>query len=919
MSLVPRQVNDSTQQFEQPAPKGDGPAFVDLVAACLERIEEDGSAALEAFCREHPQHEEALRRVVSELSASGMLESAEGGDADMFPDRLGEFHLLERIGVGGMGVVYRAEQGSLRRQVALKLIRPDYLYFPGAKQRLQREVEAVARLDHPGIVSVLTVGEDGGIPYFAMEFVNGCSVAQVLRELKGQDPKTLTGANLQDTVQRLCPDPTSRGDAFGSPQLFQGTWAEACTRVARMVAEALDHAHERGIVHRDIKPSNVMLTPGGRVLVVDFGLATLQAAPKLTQTGSTLGSLAYMAPEMVRGDAHDERIDVYSLGVTLYEMLTLRHAFEGDDAAAVQTRILEANVENPRNINGAVTRDLETVCLAAMEPDPGRRYPRCGDFADDLTNLLERRPVLARRAGPLLRAVRWVQRHKAATAALVAVVVVPLFFLFQQMAANRQIDVALQKAQENYERSQQNFGTALAAVDRLLGRMSHKTLRHVPQMSELRWNMLQDTLKFCEELLAKEPDNVELLRRTAYTASVFGSLSMYRGKREEARESFERAMVLYDELVSLSPADRLTPVGKVCDYAAVVVDLGDPGRALDLCDKALAWCDRFTEEDNKDGKAAAVRALINRQRGMALHFLGRPEERDEAIAQCIADMEEVVKQHPGYVNHRFELGKTYILQGNHAVADKHLQEAVGSYVRAEELLEVVARELPKNQDAHASVGRALNRHTHVLMLQHSYPEMEKISRRAAAIFARLVKDYPQILDFHSNLGTAHHHIALALVNQRRPREAEPEIAKAIAAQQHAYDRRPDSARYGQVLANHYYLQSIIRSRLGDHAGVRESVESFVRYRPKMDAYVSACGMLSLCVKLARRDKSLNETDRARLVDAYGTAAEDQLEAGVKAGFRNADAVRASDLDHIRERPRFRRILTQIRELQESGK
>jgi eukaryotic-like serine/threonine-protein kinase len=432
-----------------------GSALRDLVVECLARMEQDGPAALDALCSERPEQAAALRSMVGRLRDVGLVggrlldgHPPEGGD-DRFPERLGEFRLLARLGGGGMGVVFRAEQTALERQVALKLIRPELLYFSGARERFRREVAAVARLGHPGIVPVLTGGEEGGIPWFAMELVHGATLAELLDALSGHEPARLTGADLRAALARVMDSragtsastsastgaSTGAGAGAGASagasagtsalpgeaaeRLFGGTWAAACLHVARAVAEALQHAHERGVLHRDVKPSNIMLTPDGRVLLLDFGLAQAAGSTRVTRTGSHLGSLEYMSPEQVRGDhaAVDARSDVYSLGATLFELLALRTPFSGADEEDTRQRILDGRCPALRDLNAAVPRDAETVCQAAMERLAARRYATAAALGQDLGAVLARRPIAARRPGAVDKARRWTLRNPAGAAA----------------------------------------------------------------------------------------------------------------------------------------------------------------------------------------------------------------------------------------------------------------------------------------------------------------------------------------------------------------------------------------------------------------------------------------------------------------------------------------------------------------------
>ena len=395
-----------------PRPDEDDPVEV-LMASCLERPEAEHRDALERACDTHPEHAAELRRRFALLDGMGLIgESA--AEVSQLPEQLGDFRPLSEIGSGGMGIVYRAEQVSLGREVAIKLVRPDYLYFPGARERFRREVEAVARLKHPGVVPVHAVGEERGLPYLAMELVEGCTLAEVLEQLTGRDPERLTGDDLADAIAAR-----AGVDVARSPDsIFARSWAEAMIELVRQMADALAHAHEVGILHRDVKPSNVMVDARGRAMLLDFGLSSEGGSERLTRSGTRAGTLLYMAPEQVRGGELDARTDVYALGVTLYECLTLQPPHRGASALEIQSSILAGAPTPVRRRNPRVSRDAEAVCATALSPEPERRYSSARVLADDLANVLAHRPVLASPPGPWLALSRWTRRHPARAVAL---------------------------------------------------------------------------------------------------------------------------------------------------------------------------------------------------------------------------------------------------------------------------------------------------------------------------------------------------------------------------------------------------------------------------------------------------------------------------------------------------------------------
>jgi serine/threonine protein kinase/tetratricopeptide (TPR) repeat protein len=487
------------------APGSQEHAFLDLVAEAMACFEEGGRDSLERFLRDHPDRSEAVRERVHALGNVGLLLARTEDRVDGTPKQLGEYVLIERLGGGGMGIVYLAEQPSLKRQVALKLIRPEHLYFPNAKERFRREVEAVAGLQHPNIVQVYSVGEEEGLPYFTMERVHGVSLAVLIEELRTRRPDGLDDRMLHDLLEDLrgarnegpllaargetpldspgcesrplrrsssatCREVASssllaagflaraRSDAEFHHGLLEprgSSWNELCTRWLHDLASALDYTHSRGTLHRDLKPSNVMLTWSGQVKLLDFGLASSRESSTITRTGSVVGSLPYMAPEQIRGhrNAVTARTDVYALGVILYELLTLRHPYHEPPEPIETTRrkILEAIPAPIRSRNRAVSWELETVCMAAMDPDIRRRYPSAAALAQDLRNVLELRPIRARRPSALLRLRRLSQRHPAwsvgAVLGFLLFVVGPSAFAIYERQQSAHLRAAWDKAQ----------------------------------------------------------------------------------------------------------------------------------------------------------------------------------------------------------------------------------------------------------------------------------------------------------------------------------------------------------------------------------------------------------------------------------------------------------------------------------------
>ncbi len=337
-------------------------------------------------------------------------------EAEETPGCLGDFEILGELGRGGMGVVYEARQISLDRKVALKVLSLGPASSPATLARFRREARVAASLDHPGLVKILSFGNEGDTFFLAMELIEGASLSEILAEASRKEVSPLDGKAVGRIVASLC------GVPGGEAPAWKGGYVECVLELVRQVARALDYAHEAGIVHRDVKPSNIIVRPDGRAVLTDFGLARERGDPTMTMTGDFVGTPHYVSPEQARGGGVDGRSDVFSLGAALYELLTFEKPFDGDSTHQVLGRILARDPADPHRINPDLHPDLSAVVLKALEKDPSRRYRTAGAFAADLKAFLEYRPVSARRPGPAVKTLKWAKREpwKASLALLLA-------------------------------------------------------------------------------------------------------------------------------------------------------------------------------------------------------------------------------------------------------------------------------------------------------------------------------------------------------------------------------------------------------------------------------------------------------------------------------------------------------------------
>ena len=461
--------------------------------------------------------------------------------ASIPPQPLGDFKLIREIGRGGMGIVYEALQLSLGRSVAVKVLPLAAALDPNHLQRFKNEAQAAAQLHHTNIVPVYAVGCERSVHFYAMQLIDGQSLDDVIENLRAGKPGEGADSSPSQTLSVL----------------RQGRRTEYFRAVAKLglqAAEALHYAHQAGVVHRDIKPANLMVDRRGNLWITDFGLAQFYNETNLTRTGDMLGTLRYMSPEQASGRAAvlDQRTDVYSLGMTLYELLTLERALTGETRQQLLFQIGMAEPRSVRSIDKTIPPEWQTILAKATAKEPGERYASALALAEDLRRYLDDQPILARPPSALNRLAKWTRRHRSlAMSMIVTLILLAIGFGISTVLVAREqakTQAAYEAEEQQRIRAERNLSQARDAVN-FFTEVAADELPHNPQFSDARKHLLEVGLAYYQTFIDQsEGDSSLATEMTAAKAHVFSILTELSADDDRMRKLFDHHL-LEDESV----------------------------------------------------------------------------------------------------------------------------------------------------------------------------------------------------------------------------------------------------------------------------------------------------------------------------------------------------------------------------------
>jgi tetratricopeptide (TPR) repeat protein len=804
-------------------------ALLDLIYQEVVLLQEAGEAPqLEEYLSRFPQFATQLR---DQFEVDQALESALLSDAKTrldfrspraaaAPAAVPGYELLGELGRGGMGVVYKARQSRLKREVALKMILGGPHAAPAQLARFRTEAEAVARLQHPNIVQIYEVGEHNGLPYFSLEYVAGGTLAE---RLDGTPLPARDAAPLVETLAR-----------------------------------AIHYAHERGVVHRDLKPANILLASGGREppeglavsgagspsggsrpplargepKIADFGLAKqMEGSDVHTQSGTLLGTPSYMAPEQARGEAHavGPRTDVYALGAVLYELLTGRPPFRAASVMETVRQVIREEPVAPTRLVPGVPRDLETVCLKCLEKDPGRRYASAAALADDLGRFLRREPLLARPAGRWERAVKWARRRPLA-AALAGVVALAAGTLLAVWAG-----FTLELRRER-DRAEANFQRAMGAVDRMLTEVAHEDyLANDPQLEGKQRALLLKALEFYQEFLAEKSDDPVVRLKAGMAHKRVGDIHrLLKDDLERARQAYGQAIVLLGALTRAFPDDAEYRHALAESYNwRGELERTTPlhARAGDSFRQARALQERLVADFPRRPEYRRDLARSHYNLAILLREANRADEADAAFAEAIDTLQHLARRFPDEPAYARELARCQFNRGPVLRVRGKGLEAEEAYRQALTVLEDLVAKYPRRRAYRRELMVAYNNAGFYYGQRPPTPLLgaavagllaepqgrgpwlaaaalpggtptpglaraaaEALHRRALAVGRELVADAPDVSDYRSDLATTRLNLGLVLVNRDRAAAAR-EWEEARSLLRRLVEKRPGVPAY----------------------------------------------------------------------------------------------------------------------------
>lgn len=845
------------------------------------------------------------------------LEGATSGAAieDGTLRTLGDFRLIEEIGRGGMGVVYLAEQISLGRKVALKVLPFAAFLDSRCLQRFKQEAQAAAMLRHPNIVNVHCVGCERGVHYYAMELVEGESLLGVVERLRFATQSHVSSATHSEpsnqeqgvrttgadtTASRFCRETSTLAQfstqySHSRSQFFRGV-----ARSFIQIADAIHYAHEQGVVHRDLKPSNLLLDVRGHAWVTDFGLAQVQGDRSLTFSGDLLGTLRYMSPEQAEGrKLLDHRTDVYSLGATLYELLTLRPLLDGNDRQKLLLQLERHEAQAPRSIDTSIPKDLETIVLKAVALRPEDRYESAAEMAADLRRFVENRPVMARRVTRFGRVWRWVLRHRLVATLTIALVLMLLALSiigpvvairYARLAADEAS--ARQLADANRQDLQQLLNNTLTKTAESLGDQ--------PGLCVVQRQLLEEVARYYERLRKRSSDSPSIQREAARAYLDLAQVSSLLAGQPQADPLYARAIEILASLVEHEP-DVIEYQRALADARAVSgasLASHDLNRGLRELRDAVTLMERLLLADATDIANARQLIVCRILLGYSTALPGALDDANRQLSVATRSAQQLHEKDPGNEQDAFmcayaqdNLAAVLQMQGRFDEAEDLLRRSLATYEDLAEWAGTWVR-------GRSAYGDCKQKYSAVLNRLKRHPEAEVAALGAIEHVEAVLRGFPAMEWMQAVGDEAYAELAVSLAAQGRLNEAENAVRSGLRIWDVGDKQRPMS-RQRRGLGN--YRLGLLKLWQGDDGAARQCFEASLLLLTDLEDSLLLARILSTCPVRDMRKAEQGVVHARRSLHPQDPRRWQTL--GI-AQFRHGDPIsaRRSLLEAVRRRP-----------------
>ncbi len=821
----------------------------------LQALETGNSGKLTSWNERYADLAATLQEQLATLRELHGFTSSLGSDAvaeSPLPGWLGDYKLKREIGRGGMGVVFEAEDASLERRVALKVLPFAAILNDKQLARFRNEAQAAARLHHPHIVPVYAVGVDRGVHYYAMQYIDGRSLEDAISELsvydqsrgKGTPRPAADSTNVHTISQLNSTDPPSPAP-FPLSAKESTAYLRRIAFLTRDVAEALQHAHDLGILHRDIKPSNLLLDSSGHVWVTDFGLARVPGDIGVTSTGDVLGTARYMSPEQASGGRLfvDHRTDIYSLGITLYELATLRPAFPTETREQFLRHVTDTQPIAPSRLNRSIPSALEAIIVKAIEKDPARRYLSAQELATDLQRFLDGETPQAKRHWFRNRIRRWRERHRRLVTAVVAAGILTTFgslvttgLVLREQEHTRlalgEKSEALAEKHRSFLQAEEYYRTARLAVDKFGLQMSER-LAAVPGAEGVRREMLQETLHYYADFIGQAREDSKLQADVANALLKSGSLQEQLGDVHGAEHSYDQAEAALQTVLT---KENTTQPSVHRDLARVWNNRGLLRAREGRTDDALRDLRQAQELQKGQHKLKLDSPEANDLVGdlacslcneaFVLTGLGQADEAARVLQTAI-DMEEPVSdQQPGDAVRSARLA---ISLHNLAclLVERDLPKAELLTRRALGIQQRLTANDPSSLNSCADYALGCNNLAVLLLRQGKNEEAAHAYQEAVTLGERLVSQAPAVVPYQCDLAISVNNLGRALLRLERTQEGLGQFERACRILQDLCGKHGQQLEFLSALSGANFNLGVALGSLGDNQGSHTAIRRAV--------------------------------------------------------------------------------------------